>query len=65
MAFTAAATESADYVAGETVHFPVVIANIGGGFLPGADDFICPLSGVYFFSTSLYCSGSAMYTAGI
>ena len=65
VAFTSAATESTSYAAGETVRFPDVISNIGGGFIPGTNEFICPQSGVYFFSTSLYCHGSDMYTAGI
>ena len=38
---------------GDKIYFPEVITNVGGSYIPGTSDFICPVRGVYMFSATL------------
>ena len=38
---------------GDKISFPDVITNVGGSYVPGTSDFICPVRGVYMFFTTI------------
>ena len=38
---------------GDRINFPEVITNVGGSYMPGTSEFICPVSGVYMFSATM------------
>ena len=52
VAFTVAHGEVKVYNTEERIEFETVITNEGGGFLPGQNEFLCPINGMYLFSHS-------------
>ena len=50
VAFTAANEARQSYSPGEQIQYSTVITNVGGGYVPGQSEFICPISGTYVFS---------------
>ena len=51
--FTVYADAHAYYDLGELVVFNGVTSNIGGHFQPATSSFLCPVTGVYYFSLSV------------
>ena len=51
--FTVYADLNAYYDTGELVVFNGVTSNIGGHFQPATSSFLCPITGVYYFSLAV------------
>ena len=51
--FTVYADAHAYYDLGEVVVFNGVTSNIGGHFQPATSSFLCPVTGVYYFSLAV------------
>ena len=51
--FTVYTVENAYYDDGELIVFTNVTSNIGGHFQPATSSFLCPVTGVYYFSLSI------------
>ena len=65
IAFTAYATNSENYIGGETVQFPEVLTNLGGLYSASGSVFTCGPAGVYMFSMSLNSVNSNYMEAAI
>ena len=51
--FTVFADAHAYYDDGELIVFTNITSNIGGHFQPATSSFLCPVTGVYYFSLSV------------
>ena len=53
VSFTASASQTREYQAGDHVLFDYVLRNYGGSYFDGNSTFICPFSAYYLFSISV------------
>ena len=65
VAFSAYSSEDTDYDKGTTVLFNQIVTNIGGYYDNNLGVFMCPISGIYQFSSSLFTSGGYKIDANV
>ena len=54
IAFSAYASGDRDYDEGTTIQFDQIVTNVGGYYDSSLGFFICPINGIYQFSTSIF-----------
>ena len=59
VAFTAGHDTRRSYSPGEQIEYSIILTNVGGGYIPGQSEFVCPITGTYVFSITSTAFGSS------